>query len=97
MHLTDPVVSIDGGSQKTSRLPDHLTFVDKRIDIRLELNTTEELLQALVDKCTDLDLELNVRNIVTDFEDAVVRAQYCVCLQNASCPLVVLLTVWGCL
>ena len=34
----------------------------------------EELFQALVDRCTDMDLQLNVRYVITDFEDAVLRA-----------------------
>ncbi|KAL8609404.1 hypothetical protein ACOMHN_019893 [Nucella lapillus] len=34
----------------------------------------ERLFQAVVDKCVELDLELNVQTVVTDFEDAVLRA-----------------------
>ncbi|KAL8594414.1 hypothetical protein ACOMHN_018122 [Nucella lapillus] len=34
----------------------------------------ERLFQPVVDKCAELDLELNVQTVVTDFEDAVLRA-----------------------
>ena len=36
--------------------------------------TYTELFQAIVDKCNNRNLQLNVQTIVTDFEDAVLRA-----------------------
>ncbi|KAG7165673.1 putative MULE transposase domain-containing protein 4 [Homarus americanus] len=36
--------------------------------------TYEELLQAIVDKCADLNYSIPVKTVVTDFEDGVLRA-----------------------
>ena len=36
--------------------------------------TYRELFQCLVDKCVSLNIEMNVETIITDFEDAVLRA-----------------------
>lgn len=36
--------------------------------------TYEELFQAIVDKCADLNYYINVQTVVTDFEDGVLRA-----------------------
>ncbi|KAL8577385.1 hypothetical protein ACOMHN_060207 [Nucella lapillus] len=45
----------------------------------------ERLFQAVVDKCAELDLELNVQTVVTDFEDAVLRAAVAVFGRDVHC------------
>ena len=37
-------------------------------------STYEEMLQAVTDKCTDLGLNIAIQTVVTDFEDAAMKA-----------------------
>ena len=45
----------------------------------------EQLFQCLVDKCAEQNLEMNVQTVITDFEDAVLRAVVAVFGRDVNC------------